>query len=243
MAFPRFSVTPGSWWGKEFPDEVTMRPDGTSAGLRGKRCASFASTKYRELARGALRAFLTHREEKYGDRIIGYFPGMPTRVSWPSTVGLAIDAADGVTRPADRASTDGNAGGLDDGLHDAARAGFVPRPFGGIGNAWDLLCPHQFLRVPSRKMTYVPFPDPATLWLGRPIVPCRGPWLAAALYRRPGGDTRGCRPRLQFIFREMGKLPRSWIDDSCVIVPFNEVVQRETEPSCFLQGRQFAIGW
>ncbi len=82
MAFPRFSMTPGSWWRKEFPSEVTLRPDGTSAGWRGDWCVSFASAKYRELVRGALRAFLTHMEEKYGDRIVGYFPGNGIYGEW-----------------------------------------------------------------------------------------------------------------------------------------------------------------
>ncbi len=82
VAFPRFSMTPGTWWHNEFPSEVTMRPDGSSAGFRGEWCVSFASAKYRELVRGALRAFLTHLEERYGDRIIGYFPGNGIYGEW-----------------------------------------------------------------------------------------------------------------------------------------------------------------
>jgi hypothetical protein len=83
LILPRFSIQPGEWWCKQFPNEITLRGDGTPAFFRAPRSAdpqvtcrpSFASEKYRELAHGALRAFLAHMEEKYGSHVVGYFPG------------------------------------------------------------------------------------------------------------------------------------------------------------------------
>jgi hypothetical protein len=72
---PRFEAVPGAWWCTEFPEEITKRPNGQPAGMFGDPCRpSFASAKYRELARRALRAFLVHMESRYGERILGYFP-------------------------------------------------------------------------------------------------------------------------------------------------------------------------
>lgn len=82
MAFPRFGLNPGDWWIKEFPDQISMRPDGTPAGFGAEAHQSFASARYRELAQRALRAFLTHMEKKYGDRIVGYFPGNGIYGEW-----------------------------------------------------------------------------------------------------------------------------------------------------------------
>ncbi len=80
---PRFTVTPAAWWCAEFPGEITRRPDGKPAGMFGGRCRpSFASQKYRDLAVRAVRAFIRHMESKYGDRIIGYFPGDGVYGEW-----------------------------------------------------------------------------------------------------------------------------------------------------------------
>ena len=89
LALPRFNITPGDWWCRAFPREVAARPDGTPAvshhqGPQPQCHPSFASDKYRQLARGALRAFLTHLESKYGDRIVGYFPGNGVYGEWLS---------------------------------------------------------------------------------------------------------------------------------------------------------------
>jgi len=76
MFLPRFNADPGEWWCKEFPEEITKHPDGTPAGTFGDPCRpSFASAKYRQMAARALQALVAHLEARYGDRIIGYFPG------------------------------------------------------------------------------------------------------------------------------------------------------------------------
>ena len=87
LLLPRFDVTPGSWWCEAFPGEITLREDGTPAvhpNVAGPCHPSFASEKYRELAHGALQAFLTHLEGKYGNRIVGYFPGNGVYGEWLS---------------------------------------------------------------------------------------------------------------------------------------------------------------
>ena len=44
LFLPRILLTPGSWWCKSFPDEITMRDDGSPAGMFGQAChPSFAS--------------------------------------------------------------------------------------------------------------------------------------------------------------------------------------------------------
>ncbi len=76
LFLPRILLTPGSWWCKAFPDEITMRDDGSPAGMFGQAChPSFASEKYRELSHKAMIAFLNHVEGKYGDNIVGYQVG------------------------------------------------------------------------------------------------------------------------------------------------------------------------
>jgi hypothetical protein len=82
LALPRFEIQPGPWWCQEFPHKITLRADGTPAVFRAPCHPSFASTRYRELAQGALQAFLTHVEGKYGDRIVGYFPGNDIYGEW-----------------------------------------------------------------------------------------------------------------------------------------------------------------
>ena len=76
LFLPRVLLTPGPWWCKEFPDEITRRDDGSPAGMFGAAChPTLASEKYRELSHKAMAAFLAHVEEKYGDRIVGYQAG------------------------------------------------------------------------------------------------------------------------------------------------------------------------
>jgi len=76
LFLPRILLTPGSWWCKSFPNEITMRDDGSPAGMFGQAChPSFASEKYRELSHKAMIAFLSHVEGKYGENIVGYQVG------------------------------------------------------------------------------------------------------------------------------------------------------------------------
>jgi len=76
LFLPRVLLTPGPWWCKEFPSEITMRDDGSPAGMFGAPChPSLASEKYRELSHKAMIVFLNHVEAKYGDHIVGYHAG------------------------------------------------------------------------------------------------------------------------------------------------------------------------
>src|SRR5512146_272430 len=73
---PRILLSPGRWWCKEFPNDITMRDDGTPAGMFGEPCyPTLASEKYRELSHKAMIAFLNHVEGKYGDHMVGYQVG------------------------------------------------------------------------------------------------------------------------------------------------------------------------
>lgn len=76
LFLPRILLTPGAWWCEQFPNDITMRDDGTPAGMFGSKChPSLASEKYRELSYKAMVAFLKHVEGKYGKNILGYQPG------------------------------------------------------------------------------------------------------------------------------------------------------------------------
>lgn len=76
LFLPRILLTPGPWWCEQFPNDITMRDDGSPAGMFGSPChPSLASEKYRELSYKAMVAFLTHVEGKYGKNILGYQPG------------------------------------------------------------------------------------------------------------------------------------------------------------------------
>lgn len=76
LFLPRVLLTPGAWWCKEFPNDITMRDDGSPAGMFGQPChPSLASEKYRELSYKAMDAFISHVESKYGDNILGYQAG------------------------------------------------------------------------------------------------------------------------------------------------------------------------
>jgi hypothetical protein len=76
LFIPRILLTPGDWWCTAYPQEITMRDDGSPAGMFGKPChPSVASQTYRELSHKAMTAFLTHVEGKYGNNILGYQVG------------------------------------------------------------------------------------------------------------------------------------------------------------------------
>ncbi len=76
LFIPRVLLTPGDWWCTKFPEDITMRDDGTPAGMFGKPChPSLASEHYRELSHKAMKAFLDHVEGKYGNNIVGYQVG------------------------------------------------------------------------------------------------------------------------------------------------------------------------
>ncbi len=68
LFIPRILLTPNDWWCKTFPEDITMRDDGSPAGMFGKPChPSLASEHYRELSHKAMKAFLEHVEGKYGE--------------------------------------------------------------------------------------------------------------------------------------------------------------------------------
>jgi hypothetical protein len=72
----RVLLTPGAWYCKAYPDDITMRDDGSPAGMFRAPChPSLASEKYRELSHKAMIALLNHLESKYGDNFVGYQAG------------------------------------------------------------------------------------------------------------------------------------------------------------------------
>jgi len=76
LFIPRVLLTPGDWWCKKFPEEITMRDDGSAAGMFQSPCyPSFASEVYRELSYKAMVAFINHVEGKWGEHILGYQAG------------------------------------------------------------------------------------------------------------------------------------------------------------------------
>ncbi len=76
LFIPRILLTPGDWWCEQFPEDITMRDDGSPAGMFGRPChPSLASEHYRELSYKAMKAFINYVESKYGDNILGYQPG------------------------------------------------------------------------------------------------------------------------------------------------------------------------
>ena len=76
LFIPRVLLTPGDWWCEKFADEITMRDDGSAAGMFGRPChPSFASKIYRELSYKAMAAFINHVEDKWGSHILGYQAG------------------------------------------------------------------------------------------------------------------------------------------------------------------------
>jgi hypothetical protein len=76
LFIPRVLLTQDDWWCTAFPQDITMRDDGTPAGMFGKPChPSLASEHYRELSHKAIKAFLDHVEGKYGKNILGYQVG------------------------------------------------------------------------------------------------------------------------------------------------------------------------
>jgi hypothetical protein len=98
LFLPRVLLTPGDWFRKQFPDEISMRDDGSPAGMFPSQNAgnnpSFSSEKYRELSHRAMVAFIEHLETKYGDHIVGYQVGngfggewLPFNSFWESPPG------------------------------------------------------------------------------------------------------------------------------------------------------------
>lgn len=76
LFLPRVLLTPGAWWCKTYPNEITMRDDGSPAGMFGQPChPSMASDVYRQLSHKAMIAFINHVESKYGSHILGYQVG------------------------------------------------------------------------------------------------------------------------------------------------------------------------
>ena len=76
LFIPRVLLTPDDWWCTTFPEDITMRDDGSPAGMFGKPChPTLASEHYRELSHKAMKAFLEHVEGKYGKNILGYQVG------------------------------------------------------------------------------------------------------------------------------------------------------------------------
>ena len=83
LLLPRIDPVPGGWWCAKFPHDITLKSDGSPAGMFGEPCYfSFASETYRTLSHRALTALITHLENKYGSRIIGYFPGNGVYGEW-----------------------------------------------------------------------------------------------------------------------------------------------------------------
>ncbi len=74
LLMPKIDPVPGAWWCREFPDEISLQSDGspTDSSTRQPCHFSFASEKYRRLAREALIALVTHLENKYGNHMLGY---------------------------------------------------------------------------------------------------------------------------------------------------------------------------
>jgi hypothetical protein len=79
LFLPRILLTPGRWFVQQFPNEISMRDDGSPAGMFPSQNAgnnpSFSSEVYRELSHKATIAFIKHLEEKYGEHIVGYQVG------------------------------------------------------------------------------------------------------------------------------------------------------------------------
>lgn len=66
LFLPRILLTPGSWFGEMYPNEISRRDDGTPAGMFGRGPhPSFSSEVYRRLSHKLMIAFITHLEEKY----------------------------------------------------------------------------------------------------------------------------------------------------------------------------------
>jgi len=83
LLLPRIDPIPGKWWCDKFPNDITLKGDGSRAGMFGEPCYfSFASENYRALSHRALAALLTHLERKYGNRIVGYFVGNGVYGEW-----------------------------------------------------------------------------------------------------------------------------------------------------------------
>ena len=74
LLMPKIAAVPGTWWCREFPNEISLQSDGSPAGSSKEQPChfSFASKKYRSLARDALIALVAHLESKFGNNMLGY---------------------------------------------------------------------------------------------------------------------------------------------------------------------------
>ena len=74
LIMPKIDPVPGAWWCRAFPNEISLQSDGSpTASSKEQPCHfSFASRKYRSLARDALIALVTHLESKFGNNMLGY---------------------------------------------------------------------------------------------------------------------------------------------------------------------------
>jgi len=76
LFIPRVLLTPGDWWCEKYPQEITMRDDGSPAGMFRRPChPSLSSEVYRQLSHKAMTAFINHVEDKWGEHILGYQAG------------------------------------------------------------------------------------------------------------------------------------------------------------------------
>jgi hypothetical protein len=77
----RVILAPGNWFCQQFPNEITLRDDGSPAGIFDyspptPAChPSLSSEIYRDLSHKAVIALITHLEQKYGDHFVGYQAG------------------------------------------------------------------------------------------------------------------------------------------------------------------------
>jgi Beta-galactosidase len=74
LIMPKIDPVPGAWWCREFPNEISLQSDGSPTGSSKEQPChfSFASKKYRSLARDALIALVAHLESKFGNNMLGY---------------------------------------------------------------------------------------------------------------------------------------------------------------------------
>jgi hypothetical protein len=77
----RVLLTPGNWFCQQYSNEITMRDDGSPAGIFDyspptPAChPSLSSEIYRDLSHKAAIALLDHLEQKYGEHFLGYQAG------------------------------------------------------------------------------------------------------------------------------------------------------------------------
>ena len=77
LAMPRLDITPSEAWLDQNPEERMVHFDlaGKSSSNRGGGRISFSSRKWRTRMEPAIRAFIRHAEERYGEHMMGYHVG------------------------------------------------------------------------------------------------------------------------------------------------------------------------